>query len=149
MNGGGTLGGGAGAVDRDLKAIEFFAGQVFGRSDFERGAAAEAPCGMDDFAGEGLFERGAGREFGEVAGFEFVKCVLLFGADEVGNRKEAEFRGVLRDAGFACSRDRAEGVFGVLPISEDLSGGCHERATVARGSARMSLNYWKYWERRL
>ena len=121
----GALGGGAGAVDGDLKAVEFFVGQVFRRSDFERGAAAETPGGVDDFAGEGLFERRIGREFGEVAGFEFIKDVLFFGADEIGDGEETEFGCVLRDAGSAFGRDRAGGVFGVLPIGQDLSGAGH------------------------
>jgi hypothetical protein len=66
-----ALGGGAGAVDGGLEPVEFFVRQVFGRSDFETGAAAEMPCGMDDFLSEGVFERRGGREFGEMAGFEF------------------------------------------------------------------------------
>jgi len=81
----GALGGGAGAVDRDLEAIEFFVRQIFGRRGFEISAAAEAPGGVDDFTGEGLFERRVGREFGDVAGFEVIEDVLLFGADEIGD----------------------------------------------------------------
>ena len=83
-----ALGGGAGAVDGDLETVEFFIGQVFRRSDFEIRAAAEAPGGVDDFAGEGLFERGRGREFGHVAGLEVTKDVLFFGAYEVGDGEE-------------------------------------------------------------
>jgi len=39
----GALGGGAGAVDRDLEAVEFFVRQIIGRRDFEVGATAESP----------------------------------------------------------------------------------------------------------
>ena len=53
----GALGGGAGAVDGDLEAVEFFVGQIVRRGDLEIGATAETPGGVDDFAGEGLFER--------------------------------------------------------------------------------------------
>jgi hypothetical protein len=112
----GALGGGAGAIDRGLQAIEFFVRQVFRRTDFERGAAAETPGGLDDFAGEGLFERRGGREFGYIARFELVKDVLLFGANEVGNREETEFDRILRDTGFAFGGNGAGGPFGVLPI---------------------------------
>ena len=91
----GALGCGAGAVDRDLEAVEFFVGQVFRRRDFETGAPAEAPGGVDDLAGESLLKRRAGREFEHVAGLEFIKDVALFGAYEVGNREETKFRSVL------------------------------------------------------
>jgi len=80
---------------------------------------------MDDFAGEGLFERLVGREFGEITGLELSKDALLFGADEVGDGKETEFGCVLRDAGFPCGRDRTGGLFGVLAIGQDLSGAGH------------------------
>jgi hypothetical protein len=112
----GALGGGAGAIDRGLQAIEFFVRQVFRRTDFERGAAAETPGGLDGFVGEGLFERRGGREFGYIARFELVKDVLLFGANEVGNREETEFDRILRDTGFAFGGNGAGGPFGVLPI---------------------------------
>ena len=121
----GALGGGACTIDRGLKAVEFFVGEVFRGSNFEIGATAETPGGVDDLAGEGLFERRRGREFGEVAGFEFSKDVLFFGANEVGDRKETKLSCVLRDAGFACGRDGADGPFGVLPIGQDLGGGSH------------------------
>ena len=117
-----ALGGGTGAVNGDLEAVEFFVRQVFGRSDFEIGAAAETPRGVDDFAGEGLFERRIGREFGEIAGLEFIKDALFFGTDEVGDREKTELRSVLRDAGSAWARDRAGGPFGILPIGQDLGG---------------------------
>jgi len=81
----GALGGAAGAVDRDLEPVEFFVGQIVWRRNFETGAAAEAPCGVNDFAGEGLLERRAGREFEPVASLEFIKDVALFGTDEVGD----------------------------------------------------------------
>ena len=121
----GALGGGAGAVDRDLKAVEFFVRQIIRRGDFETGATAKTPGSVDDFAGEGLFERRVGREFGEIAGLEFVKDMLLFRADEICDREQAEFSSVLRNAGSAFGRDRAVGPFGVLPIGQDLGGGSH------------------------
>ena len=121
----GALGRGAGAVDRDLETIEFVVGQVFRGSDFERGAAAETPGGMNDFAGESLFERGIGREFGDIAGLEFIKDVLFFRADEICDGKETEFCGILRNAGSAFGRDRAVRFFGILPIGEDLGGAGH------------------------
>ena len=123
----GALGCRAGAVDRDLEAVEFFVGEIFGGSDLERGAAAEAPGGMDDFAGESLLERRCRGEFGHVAGLELIKDVLFAGADEVGDREQAMFGCVLRDAGAAFGRDRAAGVSGVLAIGQDLSGGSHRR----------------------
>ena len=103
----GALGGGAGAVDGGLKAVEFFVGQVLRRRYFETGATTEAPCGLNDLAGEGLLERGRGREFGEVAGLEFIKDVLLFRADEIRNGEETRFGCVLRNASLTCGRDRA------------------------------------------
>jgi len=90
-----ALSGGAGAVDGGLEAVEFFVGQVLRRGDFETCAAAESPCGMDDLAGESLFERRYGREFGEIAGLEFTKDVLLFRADEIRDGEEAKFGCVL------------------------------------------------------
>ena len=109
-----ALCGGVGAIDGDLKAVEFFAGQVFRRSDFQTGAAAETPSGMDDFAGEGLFKRRRGNEFGEIAGFELIKDVLLFGADEISDGKETAFGSVVGDAGFSFDSDRAVGDFDTL-----------------------------------
>jgi hypothetical protein len=120
-----TLRGGAGAINRDLEAIERFFVDVLRRSGFERGAAAQTPRGLDDFTGEGLFERRDGREFGQVAALELIKDVLFFGADEVGDRKKSEFDGVLGNAGFTFGRDGADGPFGILPIGQDLGGAAH------------------------
>jgi len=127
----GALRGGAGAVDGGLKAVEFFVAQIIRRGDFEIGAAAEAPCGMDDFAGERLLERRVGRQFGEIAGLEFIEDVTLFGADEIRDREQSKFRRILRDAGAAFGRDRAVGPFSVLPIGQDLGGSSHGSATIA------------------
>ncbi len=129
-----ALCGGAGAVDGDLQAVELFVREVFRRRDFQISATAEAPGGVDDFAGEGLFERSCGREFGEVAGFELIKDVALCGTDEVGDGKETKFRCILRDTGAALGRGRAEGQFGILPIGQDLSGGSHGSVIVGSGS---------------
>ena len=126
----GALRGGAGAVDGSLQAIEFFVRQIFRRIRFEIGAAAEAPGRVDDFASEGLFERRVGREFGEIAGLEFIKYVPLFGTDEIRHRKETKFRRILGYTGFTRGRDRAMGPFGILPIGEDLSGGSHLKTRV-------------------
>ena len=126
-----ALGGGASAIDRGLEAVERFVVEILRGSNFEIGAAAETPGGMDDFACEGLFEGRTGREFNNVARFELIKDVLLFRADEVGDGKETEFGCILRDAGAAFGRDRAGGLFGILPIGQDLSGGSHGRATIA------------------
>src|SRR6185503_9291350 len=116
---------------------EFFVRQIIRRRDFEVGATAKAPRGVDDFARKGLFERRVGREFGYVAGLELIKDVLLFRANEIRDRKQTKSGCVLRDSGAACGRDRAGGHFGVLPISQDLSGGSHGRATITRGSSGM------------
>jgi len=139
----GALSGGAGTVDRDLEAVDFFFRQVFGRRDFEIGATAETPCGVDNLAGEGLFERRVGRELGEIAGLEFIKDALFFGTDEIGDREKTESGCVLRHPGAAFGRDGAVGPFGVLPIGQDLSGSSHGRATIAWGSSGMWLSCWK------
>jgi hypothetical protein len=157
-----ALGGGSGAVDGGLEAVERFVVQIFRRHCFEIGAAAETPGGVDDFAGEGVLERGGGREFGQVAGFEVIKDVALFGADEVRDGEEAEFGGVLGDAGFTlvaqnarpsaglCAftfdRDRAVGPFGVLPIGQDLSLGGHAEKRIAEASSGVWLSCWKQEE---
>ena len=108
----GALRGGAGAVDGDLKPIEFFVRQVFRRIRFEIGAAAETPGGVDDFAGEGLFESRVRREFGEVVGFELIKEVLFFGVDKVGDREQTKFGGVSGNGGvLAFGGDRTGGDF--------------------------------------
>ncbi len=91
----GALGGGAGAVDRGLEAVEVLVTEVFRRGDFQIGAAAKTPCGVDDFAGEGLFKRCYRREFGHVAGLEAFKDVLFFGTHEIRDGEETEFDGVL------------------------------------------------------
>jgi len=91
----GALRGGAGAVDGGLEAVEFFVRQVLRWRDFKIGAAAEAPCGVNNFTSEGLFERRVGREFGEIAGLEFTKDVLFFGANEIGDREQPEFGCIL------------------------------------------------------
>ena len=78
-----------------LFSVANFVRQVFRRSDFEIGTAAKSPGGVDDFPGEGLFERRVGREFGEVAGFELIKDVAFFGVDEIRNRKKTESGRVL------------------------------------------------------
>jgi len=122
----GALGCRAGAIDRDLETVDFFVRQILGWSYFEIGAAPQTPGGMNDFASEGLFERRVGREFSEIAGFELIKDVAFFGADEVRDREETEFGGILRDAGSPFGRDRAVGSFGILPICEDLGCGGHE-----------------------
>jgi hypothetical protein len=85
----GALSGGAGSVDGDLQAIEFLVVQVFRRTDFKVGAAAETPGGVDDFASEGLLQRRIGREFIQVIGLELIEYVLFFGTDEVGDGKKA------------------------------------------------------------
>jgi hypothetical protein len=117
-----ALGRRAGAVDRDLEAVEFFVRHIFRGSRFDRGAAAETPGGVDDFSGEGLFERRRGREFRKVARFELIEDVLLFGADEAGDGEQAESGCVLGDSGLAFGRNGAGGPFGVLPV-----GGCSTR----------------------
>jgi hypothetical protein len=121
----GALSSGPCAVDRDLKALELFVRHAFRRSDFERGATAKTPGGLDDFAGKGLFERSEGREFGHVAGFELRKDVLFFRADEVDDGEQTEFGCILRDAGFTCGRDGAGGLFGIQPIGQDPGGAGH------------------------
>jgi hypothetical protein len=78
---------GAGAIDGDLKAVEFFAGHFLRRSDFEIGAAAETPGGMDDFARESLLERRGRREFGETAGFELIEMVCSSGRTKFAAEK--------------------------------------------------------------
>ena len=102
-----ALSGGAGAVDGGLEAVEFFVGQVLRRGDFETCAAAESPCGMDDLAGESLFERRRWREFGDVAGLELVEYVLFFRADEIRDGEETKFGRILQNASLAGGRDRA------------------------------------------
>jgi len=103
----GALGGGTGAVDGDLEAVEFFVRQVFRWSDFQVSATAETPGGVDDLAGKGLFERRIGRQFQEIAGFEFVKDILFFPTNKVRDGEEPEFGRVLRYVGFPCGRDGA------------------------------------------
>ena len=121
----GALRGGASAVNGELEPIEFFFSQILRWSNFEIGAAAEAPCGVDNFASEGLFERRVRREFREITGLELIKDALFFRADEVRDGKEPELGCVLGYPGFTFGRDRAMGPFGVLPIGQDLSGTGH------------------------
>jgi len=144
----GALRGRTGAIDRDLKAVEFFVGQAFRRRHFEIRATTEAPCGVDDFAGKRLFERRGGREFCEIAGFEVIEDVVLFGADEIGDGEQAEFGGVFGYLSFTCGRDRAVGPFGVLPIGQDLGGGCHGSVNITQRSTGVWLNCWKHSRRR-
>ena len=141
-----ALGGRASAVDGGLQAIEFFFSQILRRSNFDIGAAAQAPCGVDDFASEGLFERRVGRQFGEISGFELTEDVPLFGTDEVGDGKQPELSGILRNAGFACGRDSAMGPFGILPIGQDLSGAgrmSYCARSIAAASRTLSSNRCK------
>ena len=145
----GALGGGAGPVDGHLEAVEFFVCQIIGRRDFEVGATAETPGGVDDFAGEGLFERRFCREFDEISGFELIKDVLLFGTNEISNRKEAESGCVLRNPGFTFDRDRAVGPFGVLPSGQDLSGGRHGSVILAQASSGVCVSHSKQWHKSL
>jgi len=137
----GALGGGAGAVDRDLKAVEFFVRQIIRRRDFETGATAKTPGRVNDFAGEGLFERRVGSEFGEIAGLEFIKGVALFGADEIRDREQTEFSGVLGYPDFTFGRDRAMGPFGVLPIGQDLGGTGHCVQIIAHACSSRSPSF--------
>ena len=94
---------GAGAVDGVEAGLE---GGV-GEAGFGEGAAAESPCGMEDFGGVGALEGRGGAEFGFEIGAEFVVFGLFVGKDEVAGREEAVGCGVESDFSFAFGGARA------------------------------------------
>jgi hypothetical protein len=85
---------GAGAVDGVEAGLECGVGREAG---FGEGAAAEPPCGMQDFGGVGALEGRGGAEFGFEIGAEFVVFGLFVGEDEVAGREEAVGGGVESD----------------------------------------------------
>jgi hypothetical protein len=112
---------GAGAVDGGLGGVGDASCLGFGL-----GAATEAPCGAEDFGGEGFFEGVGGAEAGEEGGVEVVVFGLFFGADDAFGGEEAEFGRVLGGSGFALFGLRAGGELGVEAVLGDLGfGGGH------------------------
>jgi hypothetical protein len=65
----------------ECRALRFLTGSIR-RLGFDSGAAAEAPGGMDDFAGESLFEESFRGKLGGVGGAETLEKFLFFGANE-------------------------------------------------------------------
>ena len=88
-------GSGAGAFDGFLSLFDRPGLAVLqSQGGFEGGAAAQAPCGVDDFGSVGLLDGAGGGQVGFVGGAEFGVDFAFVGQDEVACGVKSGGKGV-------------------------------------------------------